>query len=320
MDKNHKPFLAFILDGKGGGQKIGWEAMRNWSPKQGVLWVHMDYNNSENQSWIVEESGLDQITCEALLAEETRPRSLVTHEGLLVALRGVNLHPESDPEDLVSIRLWINHDRIISTHPRKVLSAEDLENDLNKGTGPKTPGMFLVDLTDGLMERMADVVNEIEDRVDNLQDQVLTIESYELRTQLAGIRRQTIGLRRYLGPQRDAMTRLYPWLEEIDRMRLREIADRTTRYVEDMDSARERAAVTQEELMNRLSEQLNKGMYVLSIVAAIFLPLSFLTGLLGINVGGIPGAEYKLAFYVVCIFLGLVVGFQFWLFKKSKWL
>lgn len=324
MGINSRPFVAFILDGRGGAKEIGREEILSWSPKQGILWVHMDYSNPENQNWVREESGLDQITYEALFAEETRPRSLVTNEGLLVIFRGVNLRPESDPEDMVAIRLWINHDRIISTHRRKLLTVEDIERSLNNGTGPESPGKFLVNLAEGLMERMADVVNDIEDIVDNLQDQVLTIESYDLRTQLAGLRRQAIGLRRYLGPQRDAMSRLYnervPWLEDIDRMRLREIADRTMRYVEDLDSARERAAVTQEELMNRLSEQLNKRMYVLSIVAAIFLPLSFLTGLLGINVAGIPGAEIKSAFYFVCIFLGIVVGFQLWFFKKNKWL
>ena len=76
---------------------------------------------------------------------------------------------------------------------------------------------------------------------------------------------------------------------------IREIAERTSRFVEDIDAAKDRAAITQEELNSRLSEQMNKAMYVLSIVAAIFLPLGLLTGLLGINVGGIPGAENKWA-------------------------
>jgi zinc transporter len=74
-------------------------------------------------------------------------------------------------------------------------------------------------------------------------------------------------------------------------MHLREEADRVVRYVEDLDSARERAAVTQEELVNRVSEQINSRTYVLSVAAAIFLPLGFLTGLFGINVGGIALAE-----------------------------
>jgi len=103
-------------------------------------------------------------------------------------------------------------------------------------------------------------------------------------------------------------------------MRLREIADRTTRFVEDLDSARERAAVTQEELMGRLSEQMDKRMYMLSLVAAVFLPLGFLTGLLGINVGGIPGAEFPWAFAIVTAGLITLVAIQVIVFRAKKWM
>jgi hypothetical protein len=65
-------------------------------------------------------------------------------------------------------------------------------------------------------------------------------------------------------------------------LRIREVSDRLIRNIEDLDAVRGRAAVTQEELLSRLSEQMNSRMYVLSVVAAIFLPLGFLTGLLGI--------------------------------------
>jgi zinc transporter len=93
-----------------------------------------------------------------------------------------------------------------------------------------------------------------------------------------------------------------------------------TRYLEDLDAARERAAVTQEELVSRLSEQMDNRMYVLSVVAAIFLPLGFLTGLLGINVGGIPGAEYKAAFAIFCTFLGAIAIIELIIFRKKKWM
>lgn len=61
-------------------------------------------------------------------------------------------------------------------------------------------------------------------------------------------------------------------------------------------------------------------MYVLSIVAGIFLPLGLLTGLLGINVGGIPGTESPWAFTIFCIMLGLIAGWQIWLFKRKRWM
>jgi zinc transporter len=87
-----------------------------------------------------------------------------------------------------------------------------------------------------------------------------------------------------------------------------------------MDAVRERATVTQDELASRLSDQLNRRMYVLSIVAAIFLPLGFLTGLLGINVAGIPGAEYPKAFMVFTVGLFALVLFLVWLFRWKHWL
>ncbi len=324
MSEDQGLIVAYILDGNGKGAKIGWEEIRSWTPEKGALWVHLDYTAPEAQNWITREAGLEEVLGGALLEAETRPRSILNHNGLLLTLRGVNLQPQSDPEDMVAIRLWIDENRIISTRKRKLLSVDDLRNALEKGHGPKSPGEFLVDLTERLVERMADVIDQIDDDVDHLQDQVLTLESHQLRPIIAGCRRQAIGLRRYLGPQREALSKLYnervQWLQDIDRMHLRETSDRMMRYIEDLDSSRERASVAQEELMSRLSENMEKRMYVLSLVATVFLPLSFVTGLLGINVGGIPGAENKTAFLMVCLMLSGVAVFQFWIFKVKKWI
>ncbi|MDH3256757.1 MAG: zinc transporter ZntB [Nitrospinota bacterium] len=323
MDENQGLIAAYILDGKGRGTEIGWQEIRSWTPERGILWVHLDYTSLEAQQWVTRDAGLEEILSGALLEAETRPRSILNLHGLLLTLRGVNLQPQSNPEDMVAIRLWIEKNRIISTRRRKLLSVNDLRNSLEKGHGPKTSGEFLVDLTERLVERMADVIDQIDDDVDSLQDQVLTMESHQLRPIIAGCRRQAIGLRRYLGPQREALSKLYnervAWLEDIDRMHLRETSDRMMRYIEDLDSSRERASVAQEELMSRLSENMEKRMYVLTLVATVFLPLSFLTGLLGINVGGIPGAEDKTAFLMVCLMLSGVAVIQFLIFKIKKW-
>ncbi len=75
----------------------------------------------------------------------------------------------------------------------------------------------------------------------------------------------------------------------------------------------------QEELASRLAEQLNRRMYVLSLVAGIFLPVGFVTGLLGVNVGGIPGVEHPWGFLVVCLVIGLVIGLEVLLFRVMRW-
>ncbi|MEJ2332030.1 MAG: zinc transporter ZntB, partial [Desulfobulbaceae bacterium] len=305
---------AYILDKKGGGRQIGWDGIDSWQPDQGLLWIHFDYSSQNVQEWLFGKSGLEEVISDALIEEDSRPRCTSFQEGLLLGLRGVNLNPGADPEDMVGIRIWFETDRIISTRKRKILSISDIRAALEQGIGPESLSDFLVQLAGRMMERMRHVIDDLEDAVADVEDQVLTSESRQLRTELAALRRQAISLRRYLSPQREALSRLLTekitWLDESDRIRLREVYDQLTRHIEDLDEARDRAAVTQEQLINSLSEQMNNKMYILSIVAAIFLPLGFLTGLLGINVGGIPGADSKLGFSVFVILLVGVVSFQ----------
>ena len=315
---------AIILDGKGGGRFGGWDDVCGWSPDEGVLWLHLNYMNEEALQWLREESSLDSMTIEALTAEETRPRSFSHENNLAIVLRGVNLNPGADPDDMVSIRAWIEPSRIITVRRRRIMAIEDLRSALKEGSGPTDSGGFLAQLCDRLSERMSAVLSDMDDSVDDLEDQILQQESYGQRSAISDLRRQAIRLRRHLAPQKEVLLRLQTekaeWLDEMNRRRIREVADCVTRYVEDLDSARERAAVMRDELEGRLAEQMSKTMYVLSIVAAIFLPLGLLTGLLGINVGGIPGADNPLAFWEVCLLLVFVGILQILLFWKMKWL
>jgi len=315
---------AYLLDGAGSARKLDWNEVERWHPSMGKLWLHLLYTDPAVQDWMQNRCGLDTIITQALLTEETRPRVASIDDGLLIALRGVNLNPGSDPEDMVSIRLWADENWVISTHQRELLSTTDVVNKLIKGKGPSDSAQLIVHLTDTLIGRMSDTVDNLEDQMAELEDNTLTANRAALRFELATLRRQTISLRRYLSPEREALSRLQveqvSWFGDENRMRIREVSDRLIRHLEDIDAVRERAAVTHEELLSRASEQLNERMYVLSILSAIFLPLGFFTGLLGINVGGIPGAENPQAFIIFIAVLVAIVGFQIWLFRRKKWL
>jgi zinc transporter len=189
---------------------------------------------------------------------------------------------------------------------------------------PTGTGDFLATLAEGLVERVGPVVDELEEQVADLEEDIIANRTEGIRLKLAELRRTAIALRRYIGPQREAMSRLLTqqaeWISPMDRRLLREVADRITRYVEDLDAARERAQIVQEELAARVSEQINRNMYVLSIVAAVFLPLGLVTGYLGINVGGIPGADWRWSFAIVGLGLLAIAGFELWLFRRLKWI
>ena len=102
-------------------------------------------------------------------------------------------------------------------------------------------------------------------------------------------------------------------------MRLRDEADRVTRYVGVLDAAREHAAVAQQELTRHLPDRMNRRVYVLSVVAAIFLPLRWLTGLLGINVGGIPLTDNLLGFGTIVALRVALTPAQVIVFRWRKW-
>lgn len=315
---------AFLFDGQGGARELEAQEVDRWTPDQGFLWLHFDYSKAGTQHWITEKSGLDPINVSALLAEETRPRASVVGNTLLMSLRGVNMNPGADPEDMVSIRLWSDGQRVISTRRRRLLSVDDLINQIRSGDGPSSAAEFIAVLASRLTTRMHDAIETLEEDVSALEESVLTESRQAMRAELSDLRREMIALRRYIAPQREALNRIQieapKWFDDMQRLRLRETADRMMLYIEILDSVRERASVTQEELVNQISEEANRRMYVLSIVAAIFLPLGFFTGLLGINVGGMPGADEALAFWLVCGICIAVVVWEIWLFRKKQWL
>jgi len=175
-----------------------------------------------------------------------------------------------------------------------------------------------------LTSRMEPLLDELQDNLDDLEDTVIADTKRELRKELTELRRRTIMLRRYIAPQRDALRQLanssVDWLSQIQRDRLNEVADRVTRYVEDLDVIRDRAAIVLDELVNLLTEQMNKTMYVLSIVAMIFMPLTLFSGMLGMNVGGVPGEKQPWAFLIVSGLFAITVAIEFWIARRLKWI
>jgi len=316
---------ALLLDRDGSAKELSYEEINNSeSKKDGILWVHFDYSSPVARDWIRNKSGIDSVAIEALLTEETRPRTTILGDALLIALRGVNLNPNSKPEDMVSIRLYISPDLIISTKRRNLLSIDEIKDSLKNGTGVKSSSEFLIQLTSRVISRMEGVIDEIQDRTDYLEENLIDSADAKFRHEILAIRRETIILKRYLSPQKEALSKLYnekiSWIDEYNRIELRETNDQLMRHIEELDTIRDKVILIQEELANGLSDKLNQKMYILSIISAVFLPLTFLTGLLGINIGGIPGSNNDNAFYIFTVILLLLVSVQFVIFKKKKWI
>lgn len=312
------------INGDGSFTKLTGEAISKTVEADDLAWVHMRADHPKTQEWLQQElSYLDNFIIDALLADETSPRVLEIGDGLLMILRGVNLNENSRPEDMVSIRLWVDEHRIISLRRRKLKAVIDIREMLEAGRGPKDSGDFVAELSARLFERMAPVLAELDDRADAVEERIIDDPDPSERKDINDLRKQAIAFRRYIAPQKDVMAHMrmsdLKWLDARDKRLIQESYDRVTRYVEDLDMIRERAQIVKDELANALADRLNKNMYVLSVIAAVFLPLGFLTGLFGINIGGMPGVDDPLAFtWFSAALIGIVV-LQVWFFKWMKW-
>ncbi len=316
-------FRAYLLNGEGEGTALSWEQVNEWTPQAGLLWVHLDVESSEVRDWLRERSGLTRAACSGLLAGETRPLSRPMNDGLLVILRGINHNPGADPEDMVSLRLWVDTTRVLSLSRRRVMAVSDLADEIEEGVGPLSSPEILTTLTGHLLDRLTPTLDELGDAVDLQEEKAFTEAPSELQGDLAELRRQVIALRRHLAPQREVMVQLvqctHTRFDDKHSAVVQLLADELSRHVEDLDELRERSAVTHDLIAGRQSDLMNRQMLMLSLVTAIFLPLGLITGLLGINVKGVPGAENEWGFFWVCAILALLAGLLLAFMRKKKW-
>ncbi|PLX37255.1 MAG: zinc transporter ZntB [Hyphomicrobiales bacterium] len=314
--------VAYVFDGEGGARQVDVNDLVDSQFDVGnyaFAWVCIRRDQPHTFDELT-RFGLDGHIAEALTADETRPRCTVHRDGVVLNLRGVNLEPGEVSEDMVSARFWVEGKRVIGVWVRPLMAMREMFDAIDRGQAPTSPGDLVAQLALRLTDGAEPAVATLNERIDDLEELVLDQNADVSQRDLVQIRRTSIELRRYLFPQRDALSALevedLPWLGHHDQSRIREAADRVTRLGEELDAVRDRAQVIHDQIMDKRAEMMNRQMLVLSIVAALFLPLGLLTGLLGVNVGGIPGASDPWGFWVVCALLVVLGAAQLWFFRK----
>lgn len=313
-------FDIFFLNGKGAAERGTTASIENFS---GLIWVRLAPDNIETFFKSVAYN-FPPLVADFLSAEETRPRMLTCQDGLLATYRGINFNPGQELEDMVSIRLWMQSHFIITVQHRRLISADAIQESLLAGEGPKSSAEFLEQLLDSLTDKSTNIVSSLSEQLDCIEDlDVPKQQQQENHDILSTLRRRIILLYRYLYPQYEAINSFsvnkLTWLSEDKVNNLKEIANINRLLVENIQAERERAKVIQEEYATLEQKLLNRKMYLIAIVTAIFMPLTFITGLFGVNLGGIPGANTNHAFLILIIVLALVGLFQVIQLKKRGW-
>lgn len=283
-------------------------------------WLHFDLATPDLAEWC--QATLPPLAARALLAAKTRPHVENHDEGLLTTFRGVNLNEGEELEDMVSLRLWMTEKLVVTVRRERVFAMEELASQMRANDPPPTPARLVARVTENLVARIEEISLDLELRTDQLEEAVYDNDSRDVAT-LAPLRRRVIKLRRHIGPMTDALKSLATietvLIPKKLRHRLRDTANRATRSVEEVHEVTDRLIALSQHIDLNNDTRLAHNGYVLSVIAAIFLPLSFLTGLFGVNVGGMPGVNSDMGFLFLCVAMVVIGVVGYLVLRWLKW-
>lgn len=287
-----------------------------------LVWVHLMTTDDEARAWLADPAMLNEYVVDALTAAETRPRCDQFEDGALLNLRGRSNDEMATADPLASIRIWATRGRVFSV-TRKHLSALDAVEKCVEQGRIHDPGDLIAEFASAITADLDPEVADLGDRLDLCEEGLDQAKIFTLRQTVNRVRSEAIGYRRFINPQRGALEKLAAlpgdWIADDDRLHLTAAADRAARMAEELEAIRERSALIHDALTDMRAEQLDQRGLVLSIAALVFLPLTFITGLYGMNVEGLWFADRPWAFNTVAAFCAAVAaGITGW-FLWRRW-
>ena len=283
-------------------------------------WCHMTLAE-ESQQALLSDPAIPPALAWAMVERDTQPRAVRSGDATLLILRGINKAPTAEPEDMISIRIIVTPGQITSLEVRRLPHIDALIADFRAGRAPSSVDDFVLRLIEELRQDAEPVLDALEDDVARLEQKSLQLQGALTpadRAQLTDARQDAIMLHRFIAPQAaalEALGRQPPtWLDSPSAVI--EEAEAFRRIGADLDAVRSRAQVIAEEINIAMTERTNRIMLTLSAVSVVFLPLTFLTGLLGVNLAGIPYADRPYAFWAFTLLLGVVMALGLWLARK----
>ncbi|HEV7258267.1 MAG TPA: CorA family divalent cation transporter [Bosea sp. (in: a-proteobacteria)] len=288
----------FAADGR--AEIVPREEIPTLPPEQGFVWIHLDLVHNRAKSWIGEQSRLLSPTAEEVfLSGETHQR-LDHSAGLVWGVAHDLIRDVDRNSGEVGALYWIVTDRFVITGRREAMRSTRLVAEtLDRGESVASTADLFELLFELIIDDVTDAVVLLMDQTDSVEDLVLSDGFEDAPSRIGAIRRTAVRLHRQLAGLHLLLRRFADGNSgrgAPDAMRA--CASRLLQGIEgphtDVQSVQDRARLLQDEMAARNASQTNRQLYALSLLTALFLPATFITGLFGINVKGLPWVEADL--------------------------
>ncbi len=318
---------------------IAWQRLEQvlrQDPPLPVRWIHLSGEpDREMLDGIAEVFGLHALIVDDLLVERERPRAEVFGESVYLHLRAPVGERADGPVALHSFAVVLTQDTLLTIQlgsSPPLQRVEALRERLRGGHGRirhAGPDYLAHALIDGVVDACLDVTERVEERFEGLEDEVLGGRTGTVVARLLTLRADVLRVRRALVPLRDALRSMLADSELIrpDTIpHVRDVLDHTTQVIDRADAFRE----LEQGLINLVvatdSARMNETMKVLTVMSSIFIPLSFVAGVYGMNFDGgvsdlnMPELRWKYGYFLALALMGLIGGGLFAWFWRKGWI
>lgn len=298
-------------------EAIEWLGAPPTDAPSSFIWLHFDLADASAQPWMQSHLGLPQEFFDALEQGSRSTRIEDAQNHLVAVVNDVAYQFAFDPSEIATLWLSVNERIAISARAHPLRSIDELRVAVKEGARFGST----VDLLNHLMREQGDVlvriVREATLKVDLIEDTLLHGRLKQQRAEFGKLRRVLVRLQRLLAPEPGALFRLLreppPWIAADDLDELRQVTEEFSLVLRDLAALQERIKLLQEEIAAQVSEQTNRSLFTLTMVTVLALPINITTGFFGMNVGGIPFAEFGHGFLTVVLIVALFTAIAGWL-------
>ncbi|HEV8332219.1 MAG TPA: CorA family divalent cation transporter [Steroidobacteraceae bacterium] len=282
-----------------------------------VTWLHFNLSDQRARRWLLNAAFVPPALREVLQEHDENRRVEWTDGGLLMVISDFTYEDESDPSEVAPLWCCASRNLLITGRVHALKSADELRlrmrSGVTAGSGIELAA-HLFDIRTARIKLLADTMTR---QLDDIEDEILAGNIKQQREQLGRSRRLCARLRREFAPERGDLGRLLHRsaqpMPEAGRNMLASSVEQLAFAIEEIAEIYERAKLLQEELASRLAENTGRNLYVLSILTAVLLPMTLVTGVYGMNVAHLPGAtSFPLVLLLILASGGVTLALLFW--------
>ena len=305
-----------------------------------IRWIEMNgIGDVEALRALGQKYGLHPLALEDVLNIGQRPKAEVFDEQIFLVAQMI--HIEEEPHELIGeqVSIFVQKNFLISIQEDDVHDVfEPVRIRIRAGGGfiRKMKADYLAyALLDSIMDHVFPVLEDIGEAIEELEDVVLTNPGRSTVGEIHGLRRVLMQIRRFVWPERDVVASLLhsdcPTIRPETKVFLRDLYDHSIQIMDLVESYRDVTTSLFEMYLSAVGLRTNEIMRLLTVISAIFIPLTFIVGLYGMNFQtqtadgqpaptNMPELHWRYGYVAVLIVMALIAGGQLYFFKKKKWL